>query len=67
MAREAKGFREHKMELEKQIVSLRKADQSSRKMIRELETKLSSKDRTEHVQRRRAQIAMEKKKLSLEN
>ena len=66
MAREAKGFREHKMELEKQIVSLRKADQSSRKLIRELETRLSSKDRSEHVQRRRAQIAMEKKKLSVE-
>ena len=66
MAREAKGFREHKLELEKQIVVLRKADQSSRKMIRDLETRLSSKDRSEHVQRRRAQIAMEKKKLSLE-
>jgi len=38
MAREAKGFREHKNELEKQIVGLRKADVSSRKMIRSLLT-----------------------------
>ena len=66
MAREAKGFREHKQELEKQIVTLRKADMSSRKVIIELQTKLSSKERGEHVQRRRAQTAMEKKKLSLE-
>jgi hypothetical protein len=66
MAREAKGFREHKQELEKQIVTLRKADMSSRKVIRELQTKLSSKERGEHILRRRAQIAMEKKKLSLE-
>jgi hypothetical protein len=66
MAREAKGFREHKQELEKQIVTLRKADMSSRKVILELQTKLSSKERGEHVQRRRAQTAMEKKKLSLE-
>ena len=67
MAREAKGFREHKLELEKQIVTLRKADSASRKMIRQLETKLSSKDRAQHLQRRKAQIALERKKLTAES
>jgi len=35
-------------------------------MCRSLETRLSSKDRSEHVERRKAQIALERKKLLLE-
>eukprot|EP00960_Hanusia_phi_P039830 754072-Hanusia_phi.AAC.2 len=62
MAIEAKGHREQRQALEKQILSLRKADLASKRTIRELEIKLSSAARAEHVVKRKAQIALEKQK-----
>mmetsp|Transcript_60401 Transcript_60401/g.142500 ORF Transcript_60401/g.142500 Transcript_60401/m.142500 type:complete len:983 (+) Transcript_60401:2-2950(+) len=67
LARDAKGHREKQQELEKQIFSLRKADIASRRVIRELETKLSSAARAEHTVRRKQQIASEKQRSEKED
>ena len=69
MAKDAKGHREARQELERKITSLQRADKAAQKTIRDLEGKVASGHHLtgrdgprEHAARRRAQIAMQQRR-----